>query len=151
MPLAFFIVLAATLVGSWYQMENYEHQRVLTLKSEAGAVASNMLSYKDWINRIVKYQVPGGSRPNYANFQTWQGDAETFIDLARSNGNIPATMSWFKGPMPGVSAWIDHGKVYLYYAPLSSAHVTQQGVQAELLKLTNGSYGVGKALPVNTG
>jgi len=146
MPIAFILVLMALLLGGWYQTHNYEQQHEATLKSEAGAVATNMLAYKDWINRVVKHQNAEGQLPHYERFRTFQGDASEFIRQARARGYVPEAMTWFKGPMPGVSAWIDHGKVYLYYNPTSSAHASQRGVQSELLALTNGSYGVGKAV-----
>jgi len=149
MPIAFIIVLMAILLGGWYQSYNYEQRQEATLKSEASAIATNMLAYKDWINKVVKYQNDAGQLPYYERFRNFQGDAEYFMFLiqGQSGGEMPQMMTWFNGPMPGVSAYLDRGKIFLYYNPTSSAHASQRGVQSELLALTNGSFGVGKAIP----
>jgi len=150
MPIAIILVAMVTLLGGWYSSERMTQQNEAKLTSEAQAIAANMLSYQRYINDYVKYKDPAGDVPNYHHFQTFNGDAQDFIAQADAAGRAPGTMTWFKGPMPGVSAQINAGRLVLHYAPTSSANASQRGVQAELLRMTRGSYGVGKTVATPT-
>ena len=146
MPLAFILVVMVSLLGGWYSTTVHNEQQEVKLTSEAQAIASNMLSYQKLINDYVRHLNDVDQVANYSRFLSFSGDAADYIAACDAAGYSPGTMSWFKGPMPGVIARIEYGKLYMYYQPNSTANATQRGVQAELLRLTRGSYGVGKSV-----
>lgn len=148
MPIAFILVAMLTLSTGWYATSLRTDQAETKRVSEAQSVASNMMAYQKLINAYARYTNELGEPVNAARFNAFNGDARDFIAQSDAAGGSPGIMTWFKGPMPGVSAVIENGTVFLYYNPTSTAHATQRGVQSELVRLTQGSYGVGKA--VNT-
>lgn len=146
MPLAFILVVMIALMSSFWQSETSAAQAEVKLTSEAQAVAANMLAYQQYINNYVSYRNAAGQTPNRARYQSFHGNALELISAADAAGDKPENvMTWFKGPMPGVTGVIEAGELHLYYKPISSAHASQRGVQAELLRITKGSFGVGKS------
>jgi len=154
MPIAYFLALAAVLLGSYFQGTVRDQRTTAIADAEASAVASNMVAYQRWLREIIRYKDPvSGTLPNYPTFLAYQGDGQAFALAAQANGTAPqaSAMSWFKGSMPGVSAWIDNGRIYLQYRPTSAAMASERGVQSALRKLTGDSFSVGKAVLAQAG
>ena len=145
MPIAFVLVAMVTLFSGWYEHNVLATGKERQLRMEAKAVASNIINYRQQIQEYAQYLDAGGNASNWALFIGYSGDASGFIQQAKAAGRIPATMSWFPGPMAGVTGYIQNGVLTVSYVQPSAAYASQAGVQTELLNYSNGSYTVGRA------
>lgn len=144
MPLAYAIVMFASLLAGWYEHNVRAHAKEELLRMEARAVAANMINYRELIISYAQYTDAGGVAVNWPTFSTYNGDAATFVANVKGSGQYPQTMAWYPGPLPGVQAYIDSGVVTLSYKQPSPANASDRGVQYELLKYTNNSMSVGR-------
>ena len=145
MPIAFAIVMFASLLMGWYEHNIRAHAKEELLRMESRAVAANMIMYRQQIVDYAQYNDAGGTAVNWTLFSTYTGDAAAFITTVKDTGQVPATMTWYPGPLPGVLAYIESGGVItLSYKQPGPENASDRGVQYELLKFTNNSLSVGR-------
>lgn len=146
MPIAFIFVIMITLLTGWHDFESSTREKELILDVEASAVANNMASYRDQIVSYARFINASNLPVNQTAFMSFTGDAQTFIATVKAAGNQPLTMTWFPGPMPGVSCQLSAGVITMSYNPPSLASASKRGVQAALLRITKESASVGHVL-----
>jgi len=154
MPIAYILVAMALLLGGWYRMDTVDKKEAITAQNEARVIAMNMVAFKDWLREVALVRDENGRLPYYHLFfgnENESGDSASLHyyeikDMIAASGKKPKNMAWFDGPLDGVSAYVKHGKIVVYFNRTNRWDQALKGdVQKELLKLTGGSYNVGKA------
>jgi len=139
MPIAYVLVAMTLLLGGWHQSHHVSQAREVVTESEAKVIAANMLAYKNMLLEVAMFRdVNLGSMPYYDRFMTETERAEIFLQNTVADQNIILRMP---NKFPGVSAYIDRGRVIVYYDGKNKTNV-----QAELLKMSGGSYNVGRVI-----
>lgn len=145
MPLAFILVAMISLFYGSIHMRNVEETERITVQSEAAAVAGNIIAYRGVVSDYARFTNAAGQIVNYNRYMAFVGDAQDFINQTPAS-NRPDHRDWFV-PMEGVKGYIDQGKLYVYYeVPADGRGPSQAGVQAALLRITQNSKRVGKAV-----